>query len=210
VFLTYREMDSLANSLASELMAIGVRRGKLAGICMDKSIEMFISILAILKAGAGYVPLDPEYPAERIQTIMGIAETTIVLTSTEIFNQLEGVVLGSHNWLVVDVRNLSLASKPDAGPIMRGDVCHVLFTSGSTGTPKGTRNISWLGVMFTSDVSGVVLTHGSVIESITASREIIGVQAGRVLQFANYAFDITVWVSMERPSLAKIRPYVSC
>jgi hypothetical protein len=59
-------------------------------------------------------------------------------------------------------------------------------------------------------VSGVVLTHGSVIESVTASREIIGVQDGRVLQFANYTFDITVWVSIEWPSLSETRAYVSC
>jgi non-ribosomal peptide synthetase component F len=144
-------MDSLSNSLASELMAIGVQRGKLAGVCMDKSIEMFISVLAILKAGAGYVPLDPEYPAERIRTIVGIAETTVVLTSADICNQFDDVALGSHNWMVVDVGNLSPASKPDAGPIMRGDVCHVLFTSGSTGTPKGIRSMSCLGITLTSN-----------------------------------------------------------
>jgi acyl-CoA synthetase (AMP-forming)/AMP-acid ligase II len=131
-------MDSLSNGLATQLIVHGVKRGDLVGIYMDKSIEMFLSILATLKAGAGYVPLDPECPAERVRTIIGCAETAIVLTSVELQNQFDNAVLGGHVVsLVVSVGKLSPAGKPDVGPIMRGDVCHVLFTSGSTGIPKG-------------------------------------------------------------------------
>jgi non-ribosomal peptide synthetase component F len=137
-YLTYKQMDSLANGLAHILIATGVNRGDLIGLYLDKSLETFISILATHKARAAYVPLDPDNPPHRIQTILGLAGSKIVLTSKDLQHQFNNAVLGADiTSLVVDVHELSPSSKPDAGPIGRDDVCHVLFTSGSTGTPKG-------------------------------------------------------------------------
>jgi non-ribosomal peptide synthetase component F len=137
-FVTYHQMDSLANNLAHKLIAHGVRRGDFVGLYMDKSVEMFISILATHKAGGAYVPLDPENPPDRIRTILGLAESKIVLTSNGLFHVFNNTALGADiTALVVDVYDLSPSSKPDVGTIGRDDVCHVLFTSGSTGTPKG-------------------------------------------------------------------------
>ncbi|KAF8584773.1 acetyl-CoA synthetase-like protein [Ramaria rubella] len=177
VFLTYGEMDSLSNGLACSLINGGIERGTLVGIYMDKSIEMFLSILAVHKAGGGYVPLDPEHPPERIQTIVGLAQAKMVLTTRELKRNLDSVLVNTDVRAVfVDFREISPATKPDVGPIGRDDISHVLFTSGSTGTPKG-----------------VVLTHGSTIESALGSREALGTLDGRVLQFSNYTFDFSVW-----------------
>jgi Acyl-CoA synthetases (AMP-forming)/AMP-acid ligases II len=131
-------MDSLSNGLATRLIAYGVKRGNRVGLYMEKSIEMFLSILAALKAGASYVPLDPDHPAERVQAIIDIAETSIVLTSRELQDQFVSVVLGNHvTPVVVTLREMSPASKPNVGVVTRYDISHILFTSGSTGTPKG-------------------------------------------------------------------------
>lgn len=138
VFLTYGQMDNLSNDLARVLITRGVRRGTLVALYMDKSIEMILSILATHKAGGGYVPLDPEHPAERIQTIVRLAQAPMVLTTRELEKQLDSVLLDSGiGSVLVDFTELSPAAKPDVGLIGRDDICHVLFTSGSTGTPKG-------------------------------------------------------------------------
>jgi non-ribosomal peptide synthetase component F len=147
VFLTYRQMDSLSNDLARMLITRGVRRGTLVALYMDKSIEMFLSILAIHKAGGGYVPLDPEHPAERIQIIVRRAQSPMVLTTRELENQLDSALLDSGiGSVLVDFTKLSPATKPDVGVIGRDDICHVLFTSGSTGTPKGIQFVSLLSM----------------------------------------------------------------
>jgi acyl-coenzyme A synthetase/AMP-(fatty) acid ligase len=136
-FITYQDIDSLSNDLANRLITIGIKRGALVALYMDKSIEMFLSILAIHKAG-GYVPLDPEYPAERIRTIVSLAEVTQVLVTQGLHKRLVSVVSGTGIACVpVNFYQLSSAAKPDVRPAGRDDICHVLFTSGTTGTPKG-------------------------------------------------------------------------
>jgi non-ribosomal peptide synthetase component F len=138
MFLTYRQMDCLSNDLARTLIMDGVERGSLIAIYMDKSIEMFLSILAIHKAGGGYVPLDIDHPVERTRTIIRLAEVVMVLTARELHGQLRSVLLDTGiRSKVVDFTELSPSTKPDVGRIGRNDICHVLFTSGSTGTPKG-------------------------------------------------------------------------
>ncbi|KAF8574906.1 amino acid adenylation [Ramaria rubella] len=177
VFLTYEQMDSLSNDLVRKLITSGVKRGTLVALYMDKSVEMYLSILAVHKTGGGFVALDPEHPSERIQTILGLAQVSMVLTIRELQGQLLPALGDTRACTVlVDFTELSPAAKPDVGPVGRDDICYVLFTSGSTGTPKG-----------------VVVTHGSVIESTLASRELVGLLDGRVLQFSNYTFDFSVW-----------------
>jgi acyl-CoA synthetase (AMP-forming)/AMP-acid ligase II len=119
------------------LIEKGVKRGTLIALYMDKSIGMFLSILAIHKAGGGYVPLDPEHSLERIQTIVHCAQIPMVLTTRELKKQLDSILLDSVVVpVLVDFTDLSPVTKPDVGVIGRDDICHVLFTSGSTGTPK--------------------------------------------------------------------------
>jgi non-ribosomal peptide synthetase component F len=148
IFLTYKQMDSLSNDLAYILITRGVKQGMLVALYMDKSIEMFLSILAIHKAGGGYIPLDPEHPAERTQTVVHLAQASMVLTIKELANQLVSVLVDtSIGSLLVDFTKLTPATKPNNRPVGRDDVCHVIFTSGSTGTPKGIEFASSLSMM---------------------------------------------------------------
>ena len=188
-------MDGLSNALARTLITRGARRGTLVALYMDKSIEMFLSILAIHKAGGGYVPLDPEHPTERVQTIIRLAQTPMVLTTRELEDQLDSALLDSGVDLVlVDFMKLTPTTKPDVGMIGRDDISYVLFTSGSTGTPKGIQFVL-VNELLIYCLQGVILTHGAIIESAVGSREVVGRVDGRVLQFANYTFDASVWVS---------------
>ncbi|KAF8573476.1 AMP-binding-domain-containing protein [Ramaria rubella] len=176
MFITYREMDAFANNLARTLIGSGVKRGNMVGIYMGKSCEMFITILAIHKSGGGYVPLDPSHPAERIQTILGLADAKIVITSKDLKSRLDSIIPAGHiSSLVVDVLELSPSRKPRVA-VGRDDICHILFTGGTTRTPKG-----------------VVLTHGAIIESVIDAHEVIGRRDDRVLQFSDYTFDYSVW-----------------
>jgi non-ribosomal peptide synthetase component F len=162
---------SLSNDLANRLITNGVKRGTLVALYMDKSIEMSLSILAVHKAGGGYVPLDPEYPAERIRTIVSLAEVTLVLATRRPHKHIISVVSETGIACVsVYFNQLSSAAKPDVRPARRDDICHVLFTSG----PPEHRKVfllmsSIVNSQFTGYTSGVVLTHGSIIESVVAS-----------------------------------------
>lgn len=130
-------MDSLSNCLAHRLFLSDVKKGNLVALYMDKSIEMFLSILAVHKAGAAYVPLDPEHPAERVQTIIRLSQVSIVLTTKELWSLIVPMLTETATpSAVVDFRELDDAMAPDVY-VNREDICHVLFTSGSTGTPKG-------------------------------------------------------------------------
>lgn len=138
IFMTYHIMDGLANNLARILITKGVKRGNLVAIYMNKCVEMFISILAIHKSGAAFVPLDPEHPPERIRTILNLADSKNALISKGLERQFNDAVHTLEiSSFVVDVHELTPTEKPDVGSITRGDLCHILFTSGSTGVPKG-------------------------------------------------------------------------
>ncbi|KAF8585350.1 acetyl-CoA synthetase-like protein [Ramaria rubella] len=139
VVLTYGGIDSLLNTLAFSLID-----------------------------GGSYVPLDPKHPPERVQTIVGLSQAAMVLTTRDLKMQLDMALIdtGVHT-ACVDFRESSLAAKPAVGPIDR-DIPRVLFTSGSTGTPKG-----------------VVLMHRSTTESALGSQEMLEMLDGRVMQFSN-------------------------
>ena len=131
--LTYGELNARANRLARHLRSLGLDRGACAGVCMERSLEFVVSVLAILKAGGTYVPLDPSYPAERLGWMLADTKTEFVLSREAVggalpkearlldFDQLE---LGD------DGGNLDLTTSGE-------DVAYVMFTSGSTGRPKG-------------------------------------------------------------------------
>lgn len=137
--MTYQELDGRANGLAHILSSeIGSKRGDFVGIYMDKSVEMILSILAVYKAGLAYVPLDPEHPADRIQTILGLANSRVVLTTTELCDEATSKLSDTDiSALKVEAAELRMMCKPDIGPRSRDEIAHVFFTSGSTGTPKG-------------------------------------------------------------------------
>ncbi|WP_338868536.1 non-ribosomal peptide synthase/polyketide synthase [Myxococcus stipitatus] len=135
--LTYRQLDERSNQLAWHLRSLGVRHGARVGLSLERSLELVVGILGILKAGGTYVPVDSAYPPERIHLILEEASVSILLTQEKLADELpvQGTFL-----LCLDSDWTQIASRPttavesDAG----GDsLAYIMFTSGSTGRPKG-------------------------------------------------------------------------
>ena len=175
--LTYAALDRAANQLARLLMQKGVTAETLVPVCLERSMEMVIAIIAILKAGAAYVPVDPLYPEERIRYILQDTGAKLVIT--------DGAVPFMENIAGVEILNLiaewsEVQSMPaeniDTGPEPR-NLAYVIYTSGSTGRPKG-----------------VMIEHAAIVNRICWMQEYFRLQEGdRVLQKTTFCFDVSVW-----------------
>ncbi|MEU3345286.1 amino acid adenylation domain-containing protein [Streptomyces sp. NPDC006700] len=134
--LSYRESDERANRLARVLIDAGAGPERLVALILPRSVEMVVAQLAVLKAGAAYLPIDPDYPAERIEYILGDAAPALVLSTQEITARLAEVG-GGASWLTVDT-DPGTDSSPISTARLRPDhPAYVIYTSGSTGRPKG-------------------------------------------------------------------------
>ncbi|MHC0062935.1 amino acid adenylation domain-containing protein [Nostoc sp. UIC 10890] len=168
-YLTYRELNNRANQLAHYLQALGVKPEVRVGICVERSLEMVIGILAILKAGGAYIPLDPAYPLERLAFMLEDVQTSILLTQTNLQNRLsihnQTVVNLDSDWEIIaqySENNLLSEINPE-------NLAYIIYTSGSTGTPKGTEvtHRSIIGFMFGVDyihlnAEQIWLQHSSI------------------------------------------------
>ncbi|SMD25143.1 nonribosomal peptide synthetase CepC [Kibdelosporangium aridum] len=178
--LTYAEVDKASNRLANYLVGRGVGRGDRVGVAMERSPDLLITFLAIWKAGAAYVPVDVEYPAERIAFILADSEISTVVCT----HATSGVV--PENAIVLDAPQTRAAVDESAGtaPEIRlsaGDLAYVMYTSGSTGTPKG-----------------VAIPHGAVAGLAGDAGWQIGPGDG-VLMHATHVFDpslYAMWVPL--------------
>ncbi|TYC20421.1 non-ribosomal peptide synthetase, partial [Micromonospora sp. MP36] len=136
--LTYRELDARANRLAQHLVALGVAAEDRVALLQERSVDQVVSVLAILKAGAAYVPLDPRYPAHRLTHIAADTASSVLLAD----RAMTGVRF-DHDLTVVTVDGAAaadIAARPDADPGRPAhprQLAYVMYTSGSTGTPKG-------------------------------------------------------------------------
>ncbi|MCP4263334.1 MAG: amino acid adenylation domain-containing protein [Planctomycetes bacterium] len=135
--ITYGELNQKANQMAHHLYDMGITRGKLVGFCLDRSLDMVIVLLAILKSGAGYIPLDPNYPFGRLQMMLTDAKAALLLTQKKWLTELDGIAprnlcidTESKAWSHQKTTNLHIALSPE-------DIAYILYTSGSTGVPKG-------------------------------------------------------------------------
>ncbi|MEH2000299.1 MAG: amino acid adenylation domain-containing protein [Nostoc sp.] len=167
--LTYRELNNRANQLAHYLQALGVKPEVRVGICIERSLEMVIGILAILKAGGAYVPLDPAYPSERLAFMVEDVQTPILLTQTHLQDRLplnnQTVVNLDSDWeSIAQYKEDNLHSE-----VNPGNLAYIIYTSGSTGKPKGTEvtHRSIIGFMFGVDyihldAQQIWLQHSSI------------------------------------------------
>ncbi|KAI8936771.1 hypothetical protein NX059_006018 [Plenodomus lindquistii] len=174
--MTYGILNTRANQLAHSLSTFITKRDQLVGIILDKSVNLYVSILAVLKLGCGYLPLVPNTPAERIDTILRDAQVTLCLSSSTVAGSLpRGASL-----TVVEVDLLDLERWPDANLNVAYEGQHLayaVFTSGSTGTPKG--------VLVTQDNLMSNLQYLSTIYPYSAE--------SRMLQACSQAFDVSVF-----------------
>ncbi len=135
--LSYDELNQKANQLAHHLYAMGISQGKLVGFCLDRSLDMAIVLLAVLKSGAAYVPLDPNYPFERLQMMLTDSKAELLLTQKKWLAELDGIAPRHlcvdsefEAWSNEKTTNLPIDLSPE-------DIAYILYTSGSTGVPKG-------------------------------------------------------------------------
>jgi amino acid adenylation domain-containing protein/FkbM family methyltransferase len=173
--LTYGELNARANQLARLLRRRGVGSEDLVAVCVERSFDMLVALVAILKAGAAYVPLDPEYPRERIAFILADARAVLTLTQAPLADRLAGAgaeaIRLDEDWQEIareEEGNLDLEVPPDS-------LVYSVYTSGSTGRPKG-----------------VAMSHRAIANLLSFQRrdsEAAG--ALRTLQFASLSFDVS-------------------
>ncbi|CAM3366464.1 non-ribosomal peptide synthetase [Kibdelosporangium persicum] len=171
--LTYRELNAKADALAEVLRASGARPGRIVAICLPRGAEYLVSVLAVLKAGAGFLPLDPSHPASRLLALLGDAAPAVVLTTSE----LTGVLSGTAWHTLTTADQAPEGATPGGGDAGPDDLAYVLYTSGSTGTPKG-----------------VLISHRAVVNFVEAMRDLfVLTPADRMLGYAATTFDVSVF-----------------
>lgn len=136
--LSYAALNAKANQLAYNLLSKGVKHESLVAVCMERSVEMMIAILAVLKTGAAYVPIDPTYPEERIGYMLQDTAAPLVVSTSTISKNLP--VLSAHHVINLDDECLLIAKQPTGNPAISfapETLAYIIYTSGSTGVPKG-------------------------------------------------------------------------
>ena len=176
--LTYGQLNARANQLAHHLRrhyAAGPEH--LIGVCLERSVELVVSLMAILKAGAAYVPIDPDYPAERVSFMLEDARVAVLITTEQLAAQLpptDGFVL------CLDSAQEELAAADTANPeavAQLDNLAYMIYTSGSTGRPKGALN-----------------THRGIANRLLWMQEAYGLTPDDVvLQKTPFSFDVSVW-----------------
>ncbi|WP_375770521.1 amino acid adenylation domain-containing protein [Archangium gephyra] len=174
--LTYRQLEAQANRVAHRLRALGVGPETRVGLFMERSAELVVGLLGILKAGGTYVPLDPAYPRDRLTFMLEDSGVPAVVTQAHLVDTLP-----AHEAAVLVVDTGTEPHGPEAEPpaveCLPEHAAYVIYTSGSTGRPKG-----------------VVVTHANVTRLMDAAQPFYGFDAGDVWTlFHSYAFDFSVW-----------------
>ncbi|WP_259740968.1 non-ribosomal peptide synthase/polyketide synthase, partial [Pseudomonas poae] len=175
--LSYAQLDARANQLAHALRERGVGPDVLVGICVERSIEMVVGLLAVLKAGGAYVPLDPEYPQDRLAYMIEDSGITLLLSQHSLLPMLPAADVQvialdqAEGWLD------GYSTEPLAVTIQALNLAYVIYTSGSTGKPKGAGN-----------------SHRALVNRLCWMQQAYGLDAGdAVLQKTPFSFDVSVW-----------------
>jgi amino acid adenylation domain-containing protein len=174
--LTYGQLNGRANQVAHRLREMGVGPDVLVGVCLERSVEMVVGLLGVLKAGGAYLPLDPGYPAERLQFMLEDARTPVLLTQKHLAERLS---FSGTQVLVLDAPGV-LEGWPESNPpltVSGGNLAYVIYTSGSTGRPKG-----------------ACVPHRGIWNRLLWMQEAYRLTAeDRILQKTPFGFDVSVW-----------------
>jgi amino acid adenylation domain-containing protein len=174
--LTYSQLNQRANQLAHTLQQLGVGPDTLIGICLERSVEMVVGLLAILKAGGAYVPLDPTYPPERLAFMAADAQTPILLTKSDLLATLP---VQDATVLCLDREDVyrGQSTENPATYLQLDNLAYVIYTSGSTGKPKGAMN-----------------THAGILNRLLWMQDMYQLdESDSVLQKTPFSFDVSVW-----------------
>ncbi|MBD1229406.1 non-ribosomal peptide synthetase, partial [Xenorhabdus griffiniae] len=180
--LSYGELNCRANQLAHHLISLGVHPDDRVAICIERSLDLIVGLLAILKAGGAYVPLDPTYPSERLAYMLEDSEPVALLTQTTQADKLSSFVPMSMSIVILDAQELILTEQPPHNPdihalgLMSHHLAYVLYTSGSTGQPKG-----------------VMVEHRNVLRLIINNGFTDIGPNDCIAHCANIAFDASTW-----------------
>ncbi|HEY2491713.1 MAG TPA: non-ribosomal peptide synthase/polyketide synthase [Paenibacillus sp.] len=173
--LTYQELSERSNRLAHYLQKRGIKPEKLVGICVERSLEMIVGVIAILKAGGAYVPMDPTYPQQRLQYMLQDSGITLVVTQ----DALKAWMPEGTERVCLDRDNEEIAKESSQLPINGAtpkNLAYVIYTSGSTGNPKG-----------------VLIENNGLCNLVMAQIELFRMNRNsRVIQFASFSFDAAV------------------
>jgi amino acid adenylation domain-containing protein len=193
--LTYAGLNARANRLAHHLRSLGVGPDARVGICVERSLELVIGLLALLKAGGAYVALDPEHPDERLRTILEDSRPAVLLADSSLAGRFAGTGVPV---VAVDADTPLWAGWPETNPAGVGvgpeHLVYVIYTSGSTGKPKGVLNV-----------------HRNVVNRVSGIQERWRLEAGEsVLQNASLTFDVSAyeifWPLMVGGRVVMMRP----
>ncbi|MCU7552937.1 amino acid adenylation domain-containing protein, partial [Chitinophagaceae bacterium LB-8] len=175
--LTYQELNERSNQLAHYLRGKGVKEETLVPICLERSLEMLIGILGILKAGAAYVPIDPEYPLDRIAYMLQDTAAAIVINSEKSKEKLPASSIGI---ISLEEQWTEICKQPSHNPqtnLQASHLAYVIYTSGSTGTPKG-----------------VMVEHKALVNRLNWAQDYYSLSIhDAVLQKTTFCFDVSVW-----------------
>ena len=173
---SYKKLNERANQIAHFLRSQGLQPDQLVAICIEKSIALYVSILAVIKAGAGYLPVTPDTPVERIQTIIKDASVKICLTAASTTAYLEHKIEAK----ILDVDNVATTSLSTSNPSVVStpeNLAYAVFTSGSTGVPKG-----------------VLVNAASVLANLETLKSVYPhCPETRLLQSCSQSFDVSVF-----------------
>ena len=173
--LSYAELDAQANQLARRLQRLGVGPDVLVGVCLERSLEMVVGLLAVLKAGGAYVPIGPGYPEDRIAFMLGDADPPVLLSQARFRDTLPAH--GAKLYLDTDWSEARERSEPVNADVNSENLAYVIYTSGSTGQPKGAMN-----------------PHRAIVNRLLWMQEAYPIGPGdAVLQKTPFSFDVSVW-----------------
>src|SRR5215212_9882798 len=174
--ISYRELNERANQLAHHLKGMGVGPESLVGVCLERSVQMMVALLGILKSGAAYLPLDPDYPQERLSYMLADSQAGVLLTAKLLgarFSELPLTVVS------LDDEREQIAGRSTSNlavDVTPANLAYVIYTSGSTGRPKG-----------------IMVSHENVVNFFTGMKRSIGDEpAGTWLAVTSISFDISV------------------
>src|ERR1700683_3777884 len=174
--LTYRALWEKVRRLATHLRGLRVKPETVVAIMMDRSLDMMVALLAVLKAGGAYLPLDPAFPAERVALMLKDSDAPVILTQK---NYKDRLAESSATVIAVDQFEFDgegTDSTETAASAQQGSsLAYLIYTSGSTGTPKG-----------------VMVEHRNVVNFFTAMDRVVGIEAGVWLAVTSISFDISV------------------